>query len=150
MKTSVYERVMSLVRHALSATANENEAHNAAMLACRAIQRHPCLLNPESLNDVSDATEPEAAAYVRTGSTSEAHLRATATVECGTFKRDDRIEVGRAVHPGLCIACGKPYGVDEHLLHQGHVGATHAACAGWWRDFDLAREPDKGFVDVLV
>jgi hypothetical protein len=150
VKTSVYERVMSLVRHALSATANENEAHNAAMLVCRAIQRHPCLLNPESLDGVSDATEPEAPAYVRTGSTSEIHPRVKANLEWETFKGDHGIEGRRAVHPGLCIACGKPYGVDEHLLQQGHVGATHEGCGGWWRDFDFARAPEQGLVDVLV
>ncbi len=149
MKTSVYERVMSLARHALSASANENEAHNAAMLVCRALLRHPGLLHPDGLDDVSDATEPEAPAHVHTGSTSETHPRAKA-IEWESFKRDHRMEAGRAVHPGLCIACGKPYDVGEQLLQRVHVGATHERCAGWWRDFDFAREPEKGLVDVLV
>jgi hypothetical protein len=150
VKTSVHERVMSLVRHALSATANENEAHSAAMLVCRTILRYPDLLNTTRGDDVSDACGLEVPAHRRTEGTSGIHPPARANIEWETFKRDHRIELRRAVYPSLCIACGEPYGVDEHVLQQACVGITHEGCTRWWRDFDFRHVAEKGLEDVLV
>ena len=141
---------MSLVRHALSATANENEAHSAAMLVCRTILRYPDLLNTTRRDDVSDASGPEVPAYRHPRGTSGIDLPATAHLEWETFKRDHRIELRRAVYPSLCIACGEPYGVDEHVLQQVRVGVTHEGCTRWWRDFDFGQVAEKAFEDVLV
>jgi hypothetical protein len=147
---TVRERVMFLVRHAVSATANENEAHSAAMLVCRAIARHPTLLNTESLDDVSDAYASEVPAYGCTGGTAETHPPAKENREWEMFKRDRGIELRRVVRPNLCIACGQPYGVDEHVLQQVHVGVTHQRCAEWWRNYKFARVPENGVDDLLA
>ena len=66
------------------------------------------------------------------------------------FKRRRGIELRRVVHPDLCIACGQPYRLDEHVLQQVCVGVTHQRCAGWWRNCDFARVPEKGIGDFLV
>ena len=150
MKTSVHERVMCLVRHALSATANENEAHSAALLVCRTILRYPDLLNAKRFDDVGDASELEVPAYRHTGATSGIHPPAKANLEWETFKQDHRIELRRAVYPSLCIACGQPYGIGEHVLQQVHVGVTHETCTRWWRYFDFRQVAEKGLEDLLV
>ncbi len=149
MKT-IHERVMFLVRHAVSATANENEAHSAAMLVCRTIVRYPALLNTESLDDVSDANETEAPAHGCAGGTSKIHPPAKENLEWEMFKRDRGIALRRVVHPNLCIACGQPYRIDEHVLQQVYVGVTHQRCAGWWRNCDFARVPERGIDDLLA
>jgi hypothetical protein len=145
--TFVHERVMFLVMHALSATANENEAHSAAMLVCRSIQRYPNLLN--KIDGVSDASEVEAPPHARTGGTSRVHPPAKAPLEWEAFKLEHRIAIRCAVLPGLCIACREPYDLDEHILQQAYVGITHEACGGWWRNFAF-EVPEKGLEDLFI
>jgi hypothetical protein len=150
MKTSVHERVMCLVRHALSATANENEAHSAALLVCRTILRYPDLLNTKRFDDVSDGPELEVPACGHVRDTSGMHPPTNANLEWEMFKRHHRIELRRAVYPGLCIACGQWYGIDDHVLQHVHVGVTHEACTRWWRYFDFRQVAEKGLEDLVV
>ncbi len=150
MKTFVHERVMSLVRHALSATANENEAHCAAMLVCRTLLRYPALLNAGTPVSASDFFETQAPARGCPEDASKVQPPDNASLEWERFKRDRRIEVRRVVHPSLCIACGQSFDIDEHVLQQVDVGVTHAGCAEWWRDVDFARVPREGIEDVLA
>jgi hypothetical protein len=154
--TSVHERVMFLVRHALSATANENEAHSAAMLVCRSIQRYPDLLNTQ-IERVSEAPQlavPHGhggspwAAQGPAASPSGIHRSAQVPLDWEAFKREHRIEIRLAVLPGLCLACGESYRIDEHVLQQPYVGITHEACGGWWRNFDFD-VPEKGLEDLF-
>ena len=141
---------MALVRHALSATANENEAHSAALLVCRMILRYPDLLNTGRFDDVSDASAREVPAHGQAGGPSGMDPPTNANREWETFKRDHRIELRRAVYPSLCIACGQPYRVDEHVLQQVHVGVTHAGCTRWWTCFDFRQVAEKGLEDLVV
>ncbi len=150
MKTSVHERVMSLVRHAVSPTANENEAHSAALLVCQTILRYPDLLNTKRFDDVRDASLREVPAYRHNGGTSGTHPPENANSEWETFKRNHQIELRRAVHPSLCIACGQPYGIDEQVLQQVRVGVTHAGCTRWWRYFDFRQVAENGLEDLVV
>jgi hypothetical protein len=143
--TSVHDRVMFLVRHALSATANANEAHSAAMLVCRSLQRYPELLNTETAG-VPDSSKLDAPPHGRAQSPSGIHP--SVDLEWEAFTQEHRIEIRLAVLPGLCLACGEAYRIDEHVLQQPYVGITHEACGGWWRNFDFDA-PEKGLEDLI-
>jgi hypothetical protein len=128
------DKIMAFVRHAVSETANENEARNAAMKACEAIYRHPAVLSGQEVAD--EGEDVEAPPYRSKGGKSDIHPKAKAFMEWESFKAEHGISLIRARRYGLCVACGEPFEKGAAILEQRDVGATHAACHEWWKEYD--------------
>ena len=128
-------RILALIEHAVSPSANENEARNAAIRVCTILKSHPNMLSDDEPDDTALA---EPTPYQRTGRRSEVHPNARAFLEWQEFKRVHGIRLVKSPQYSLCIACGEGFQVGDPVLRQSDIGFTHPQCGEWWRDYDYS------------
>jgi hypothetical protein len=130
---TVLERVHHLV--ALSASPNENEARNAAVLAVALIRKHALVISMPARTTPSATRAETTAASARRTSSGGMRRQGQAHKTPGS-KRVKRVadSVEKIVSPlgGECIHCGQRYKAKETVYWFASGGGMHQKCFDDW------------------
>jgi hypothetical protein len=111
-------RLLKLV--ALTASTNENEARNSAMLACEILREHR--------DHVTFTDAP-----------------ITAVHPLAALFRQHKIIPIKASAADWCIACAEAIEYGAPAAQKARVGMTHYKCRAWWAGFDFSTVPPDPF-----